>query len=204
MNIFPRSTNEWVKKTGYFLIIFVVIYNIINGDTLFRGLIDALFNGLFWWIIFLAIATFTKKSNTKNEGFSNGETKKKFSKLEPNTFLKREGILSVNDFFKEANLNTIRAEKKHIGKSFMVQGLVRDIYEDSNFFVGNSLYIVLSDLNELDEEFDKYIAKFSMEDKESVSELNIGDHIVISGSGNGFKKGEVNMYYSKIVHKLNS
>ena len=112
----------------------------------------------------------------------------------------KEGIFSVNDFFEEAELNSVRAKQQYVGKPLKVQGLVRDIYQGGNFIVGEAFYVVISELNETGEEFDEFRAKFSLLRKniKLISSLNIGDHVVISGTVQGFEKGKTNIYFSTI------
>ena len=193
MNIFPEKTNKVLKNIAYVIITISVMYSISNG------IIHALLNGLIWWFVFWVLAKFLQKSENKNNEISDIKPEKKLIKLKPNDFIKKEGILSVNDFFEEAKLNLVRAKQKFIRKPLKIQGIVRDIYEDGNFVTGYAIYIVLSDISDTGEDFNRYIAKFSLDRRKSISSLNIGDHIVISGFIQGFENEKINMHSSYIV-----
>lgn len=54
-------------------------------------------------------------------------------------------------------------------------------------------------MSNTEEDFNRYIAKFSLDRRKSISSLNIGDHIVISGFIQGFENEKINMYSSYIV-----
>jgi hypothetical protein len=188
MNIFPKEATKNIKTIGIVIIILLVLASIYRN----QNIIDIIINTLIWWsILWVVIKIFNSKKEISNN-------EKELVKLRPNSFIKKEGIFSVTDFFTEATLNSIRAKHKYEGKKIKIQGLIRDIYEDGNFFIGYALHVVLSELDETGEEFDKFTAKFSLGKRKSISSLNIGDHIIISGSIQDFEKGKVNMYSSSI------
>lgn len=194
MNVFPENSNKTLRTVGYIVIVLAILVSIP------RGILDAVVNGLFWWFVFWLIAKFTQNKKTSRPITNANKTKKKALEITLNKAIEKEGIFTINDFFKEYELNSVRAKQQYVGKPLKIQGLVRDIYQSGNLIVGEAFYVVLSELNETGEEFDGFKAKFSLLKKniKPISSLNIGDHIVISGTVQGFEKGKTNMYFSSI------